>query len=47
MMHLTLKRLEVPGVGEVWWGQDGHLGDGVGYAWERRYGIWNSHSVYQ
>jgi hypothetical protein len=39
-MYLSLKRLEAPGSGEVWWGGSrgwGHpLGDGGGY------GMWNS-----
>jgi hypothetical protein len=44
MMHLTLKRLEAPGILEIRWGQEwGYpLGDReVG----RRYGMWNSWRV--
>jgi hypothetical protein len=45
-MHQTLKRLEVPGRREVWWGDrwwGGHPhGDrGLG----RRYGMWNSRII--
>jgi hypothetical protein len=45
-MHLTLKKLEIPGSGKVWWGRRKGLGrpygDGVG-----KYGMWNSQRVDQ
>jgi hypothetical protein len=43
-MHLTLKRLEAPGSGEVWWGGMGTL------TWRQvvgRCGMWNSWRVDQ
>jgi hypothetical protein len=34
-MHLTVKRLEAPGSGELWWVRDG-FGVGVGSSFWRR-----------
>jgi hypothetical protein len=47
-MHLTLKRLEFPENGEVWWFGGWEGGDIlVETVWGRRYGMWNSQRVDQ
>jgi hypothetical protein len=48
-MYLTLKRLEVPGNLEVWWGGgmgEGHPSGDWGLGVERRYEMWTSWRVY-
>jgi hypothetical protein len=45
MMHLTLKRLEDPGSGEVWWGGSRGWRHPHGYREGRRYGMWNSQRI--
>jgi len=46
-MHLTLKRLEAPGIEEVWWGEGAWV---VTSSWRCKgrgeYGMWNSQKVY-
>jgi hypothetical protein len=52
-MYLTLKRLEVPGSLEVWWGERWGLGTSSwtleqeyeGEHVERRYGMWRDQKV--
>jgi hypothetical protein len=44
-MHLTLKRLEAPGSGEVWWGRVEEGRDILLERRRRRYGMGSSREV--